>query len=337
MANRRAQALAGAALGSMGLGAIVWALLREDEPQSESSPSAPAGSPPLDQRPGDSAALDRNIVLLLDRTLPGTIKSYDLLREWVIKDSAGVALTARRYQAAYASWLTEQVESGRLDAARAQQARDILNGLGLAAPIVGAAAQVVGTAVNAAASVPGIGSVITGVYKILQMFVEAAANSARAGKNLFSAPLLQASQPIFTGYKDGNYYCWDIPVWSFTAPMWVYQFKAASTAAAQQAWAPVFAAFERLATERPFGLSVGRAMIENGGSYSYSFNIRGTNDLSAAAVARQEVRTFEVWNPADISPTGPRGFDPANPWAWKVPGARASIYDQGLPPGAPPP
>lgn len=341
MAARRAQAIAGAALGSMGLGAILWALLRKDEPTGASvgggpPPSAaPAAPPQPAPRPADTAELDRNIVLLLDRTLPGTVKSYDLLRTWILRDPAAVATSARRYQAAYESWLNDQVRLGLLQADRAKQSKDILDGLGLATPLVGAAATAVGSLVSATASIPGIGSIIQGLYQIAKQFVDAAAAAAKEGKSLFAGGAVAGGPPVFTGYKDGGYYCWDIPVWSFTAPMWIYEFNLASTPAARSAWAPVFEAFERLATERPFGPPVTRVRVENGGSYAYEFNIRGTGDVSPAAAARSEVRSFEVWNPADITPTGPRGFDPANPWAWKRPGLKASVFDAVTPPGAP--
>lgn len=332
MAAQRGQRVAGLVIGSLGLGVLIVAATRRRDtvaapsaaPTEHPAPSILAAEAPRSSSPSPIEQLDRDIVRILDRSLPGSAASYDLLRQWLPRDPVGVAETARLYQRAYAAWLSEQVRLGRIEASRAQDAQRILGGLNIAGQLTAAAAQVGGAALNAAAGVPGIGAVIKGVYDIVQQFVQAAAAAAAAGKGLFDSGVVPGGEPIFTGFKDGAYYFWDIPVWSFTAPMWITEFKLAGGGSAPPA---VFAAFERLATSKPFGLPVPRVRIENSGGYSYEFNIKGDGDVSPAAVGRREVRSFEVWNPADITPTGPRGFDPANPWDWKVPGARSSVFD----------
>lgn len=355
MRSRRAQAYAGIALGSLGLGTILWALRRKDPPAAEGfgspadrarlPPSDSAGAPAPNGAEGGSAALDRNIVLLLDRTVPGTLQSFDLLREWVIKDGAAVAGTARIYQQRYAAWLGEQVQQGLISQGRAKEASGILDGLGLASTVVSAAATAVGSAVSSFAGIPGVGAIIQGLYNIVKIFGEAAAEAARQGKSLFSpSRITVAGAPIFSGWKDSSYYCWDVPVWSFTSPMWLSLFRASG---ASPAFEPLWQSFLALATTLPFGPRVARVELQNDGSYFYKFNIRGNGDLSAEAESRREIRGFQVWNPADISPSGPRGFDPANPLAWKRPGMKASVFDPvpasfseppgSLPAGAPPP
>lgn len=60
--------------------------------------------------------------------------------------------------------------------------------------------------------------------------------------------------------------------------------------------------------------------------YSYLFNPTNPGDLSEAAKALNRVYGMTVYQPEDITPTGPRGFDPQSPLAWRVPGERRSRY-----------
>ena len=329
MSSQRTQLVGGIVLGSIGMGLAIYGATRSRSPQqNDDMPGGQPAHPVVPAEPLPSAAqteaFDRDLVSILDRSLPGSAASYDLLRYWLQRDSGAVAETSRRYQGAYSQWLAEQARLGRIAADRAAAARDILNGLNISGQLTSAGAQLVGAGVNAVAGIPGVGAVIKGVYDIVQQFVEAAAAAAKEGKGLFDPGVVSGGEPIFSGFKDGNFYFWDIPVWSFTAPMWVTEFKLAGGGAAPPA---MFAAFLTLATRRPFGLPVARVRIESSGGYFYQFNLKGDGDVSDAAIQRREVRGFEVWNPDDITPLGPRGFDPAHPWAWKRPGARSSVFD----------
>lgn len=156
------------------------------------------------------------------------------------------------------------------------------------------------------------------------MFVQLDAEAKNSGKSLFASNWIAGGEPVFTGYRAGCFFFQDVPVLSLAGPIWAAQFAATADAVRKGQ----IASLVLLCGARPFGYDpVQEVTIQLDGALSYQFNRRGNNDLSPAAIARQEVSGFDVWNPADITPTGPRGFDPANPWSWKVPGKKMSVFD----------
>lgn len=62
--------------------------------------------------------------------------------------------------------------------------------------------------------------------------------------------------------------------------------------------------------------------------YTYLFNPYRPGDLSQTERDLEHVKGLQVYSPDDITPTGPRGFDPQQPRAWKVPGERRAKLDQ---------
>jgi len=67
--------------------------------------------------------------------------------------------------------------------------------------------------------------------------------------------------------------------------------------------------------------------VQPDGSFFYTFNKSGNGDLSSAARDLRQVFGLEVWNPADITPTGPRGFNPLAPRAWIAAGQKSNVLD----------
>ena len=294
---------------------------------------APAAAPVEADRAAVTAEFDRGIVAGLDGTLHGTLESYDFLRSWTLARPAEVVQSLKRYQAAYSDWLDARAAAGKLSQKQAQDAKAILLGLDTANKIEGGVVmalditnKVLDAAGDAVAAIPAIGSVIKGVYQVVQMFIKAAAEAASEGRSLFGTPARAGGEPTFSGYRDGNFYFQDLPVWSFTSPMWITEF---TIAGGSQAWQPMIQGFKLLAMGQPLGypLTIAPVTIENDGSFSYRFNLVRPGDLGDEAIARQEVRGVTVWNPADITATGPRGFDPLDPWSWKQPGMKLSRLD----------
>ena len=61
--------------------------------------------------------------------------------------------------------------------------------------------------------------------------------------------------------------------------------------------------------------------------YTYLFNPYRPGDLSQDERNLEHVKGLQVYSPLDITPRGPRGFDPKAPLAWKVPGERRAKLD----------
>ena len=331
---RRALASAGGA--APGTGSV-------PQPQAQTadaSPATPSVAPEASRGAVVTAEFDRWVVAGLDGTLHGTLESYDFLRSWTLARPAEVVQSLKRYQAAYSDWLDARAAAGSLSQKQAEDAKAVLLGLDTANKIEGGVVmaldvtnKLLDAAGDAVAAIPAIGSVIKGVYQVVQMFVAAAAQAAKEGHPLYGSYVTLGGDPLFSGFRDGNFYFQDIPVWAFTAPMWITEF---TIAGGSQAWQPMIQGFKQLAMGGPLGypLTIAPVTIENDGSYSYRFNLVRPGELGADAIARQEVRGVTVWNPADITATGPRGFDPLDPWSWKQPGMKLSRLDY-TDPGSP--
>ena len=301
-----------------------------------SAGAAPSSQPAAHDQSNDAAVtaeFDRGIVAGLDGTLHGTLESYDFLRSWTLARPAEVVQSLKRYQASYSDWLDARAAAGRLSQKQAQDAKAILLGLDTANKIEGGVVmalditnKVLDAAGDAVAAIPAIGSVVKGVYQIVQMFVQAAAQAKDEGHDLYGTYITLGGHPLFSGFRDGNFFFQDLPVWAFTVPMWITEF---TIAGGSQAWQPMIQGFKLLCMGQPLGypLTIAPVTIENDGSFSYRFNLVRPGDLGDEAIARQEVRGVTVWNPADITATGPRGFDPLDPWSWKQPGMKLSRLD----------
>lgn len=313
-------ALVGAST-AFSIGLAVW-LRRPDN-----APSSPA-PPPTPGPPGDGQAtadLDRAVVATLDQTLPGTLRSYDLIRQSVIKDPEAVQASSVAYKSAFDLWLQERVTAGQIRQQYAQDAKDILNSFQAGARAVEVASPVV-TAAGSAAGIPGLGAVIQGVWKIATLFEQIFVDAAKEGRSPWRGQV-SSGEPIFTGFRDGVFWCWDTPVWSFTAPMWISVFVTA--AGGPGGFDAVFKAFDRLATAYPFGYAVSPVTIQSDGTYTYRFSLSGTlgGPSVDGAPPGDSTRQVDVYNPADITASGPRGYDPADPLGWKVPGQKLAKRD----------
>lgn len=164
-------------------------------------------------------------------------------------------------------------------------------------------------------AIPIVGQVIYGLWSIGKSFADAWVSATMNGDQLFASNWKPAGQPIFTGWvadgSIGDYFLRDIPVFSLSANSEIVPYIKYSTI-----YELPMMALSRLTEVFPYGAPVPKVEIKDTGEMYYSFNTDGNNDLSDSAVASGKVYGVSVWNPLDISPTGPRGFDPKNPRAW---------------------
>lgn len=178
---------------------------------------------------------------------------------------------------------------------------------------------------TAAALTSAAGALAANIPTIGPLIAVAAQLFALLFKELgYGAFLLSTEGRIFTGWKARSYFFKDVPVFG---PAWDKLRSELEPLSTRGNPAPLNA-LESLALTFPFGPPVEEVQVSDTGDYFYLFNPTNPGDLSATARAEKKVFGMVVFSPADITERGPRGFDPAKPLAWKVPGERASIYDR---------
>ncbi len=135
----------------------------------------------------------------------------------------------------------------------------------------------------------------------------------------------------FTGWRANSYHFRDIPIYGPEANRF---WEICQSVVLRQ---EQLEALKRLVAAYPNGPGPDEVKVSFVGDYDYLFNPTKPGDLSQGE--RDALRVFgqQVYSPADVTLRGPRGFDPKNPRAWKVPGEAASIYDRvvKLEPGVP--
>lgn len=279
-------------------------------------------SPPIDE---ERRILERKLEYInaalagVSTQLPGVKESVQVMADWIERDPAAVAQVVARFRSTSERFGAAASQAASAAAARFAQAKGILDGL-----------QTADTAMQVVSKIPLIGQIVAGIYQVARPFVAAAADAKAAGNDLFAANWSPAGKQLFTGWigdgsgnpGSGDYYIQDVPILSFGSPIMVVPFLEYSIE-----YLPIMNAFVRLTISRPLAIDAMQVTIDADGYY-YAFNANGNNDLSAEAVSRQEVYAMTVWNPADISRTGPRGFDRKNPRGW-LEAARAEALQQG--------
>lgn len=135
--------------------------------------------------------------------------------------------------------------------------------------------------------------------------------------------LVSADQREFTGWRSDCWWFRDIPIYGPEASrFWgelVHFF--ALREEQQKAMARLIAAY-------PNGPGPVQVEVTPQGDFDFMFNPSRPGDLSQAERDANRVFGMQVYAPQDVTLLGPRGFDPAKPLSWKVPGERASIYDR---------
>lgn len=301
-------------LAAVGSGLAAVAANRKDE--SPGGAQLP-GPPPADAQANTGLELDNQILLLVEQQVPGVTASVLELRAAITAQPQLTRAVLQRYGETARTLADALLAERQLAASARAEAQGVLDKL--------AQADLAFTIIS---YIPIVGSIIQGCYKIARMFGEAYAKEVAEGHGFISSNP-QTGIPYFFGWLasadgSGDYWALNLPVLSFLAPIQCAQYLDAEG----EIYGPQLRLLTQLCQSRPFGLNVPMVTMTQTGQYTYKFNYRGNNDLSQAASDAGEVYYVDVWEVDDISPTGPRGFDRANPRAWY---ARAQAEALGLP------
>lgn len=179
----------------------------------------------------------------------------------------------------------------------------------------------------AAAATSTVGAVLAAIPTIGQILALAAQLFALMFKQAgYGAFIPRTDTGLFTGWKEDCYFFREVPIYGPA----IEQLKDKIEPIAIRGDNRQLDAFVTLCQAFPQGPPVAVVSVSDVGDYEYRFNVTKPGDLSEEAKAAEQIRWMQVYSPADITPRGPRGFDPANPWGWKVPGERASAYDRAV-------
>lgn len=333
--NRKTQIALTLLFGAAGVaafGGIAFAATRPKELAGGSPPAIPPPQPvPLpiqpgiqvDRSPADAPITDEqrrqaedDIVLrTLDKIAPGARAATLELRREIETDPLRTKAVLTRY-AKVATALAELLAGVRV---LAQQ--NLLEAKGIYNKI-----EQADLFFNIINIIPVIGSVISGLYRIARPFAIGAAQAAADGHSEWgSNPMpgeayffgwLMAPDPNTGGspplIPPGDYWALNLPVLSSTAALQGAQYLAATG----EVYGAALRSLVRLCTAYPWGINLPRIDIGADGMYRYLFNATGNNDLSDAANQAGHVFNVEVWSVDDITPKGPREFDPKTPRAW---------------------
>ena len=179
----------------------------------------------------------------------------------------------------------------------------------------------------AAAATSAVGALLSKVPTIgpiLAIFAQLLAAMFKAGG--YGAFIPRTDTGLFTGWRDDCYYFREVPIYGPA----IDQLRDKIAPLVVKGAEAQLDALVTLCKALPNGPEVPEVSIYDTGDFEYRFNFDSPGDLSDAAKAAEKIRRMQVYSPADITPKGPRGFDPQNPWAWKVPGERASVYDRAI-------
>lgn len=179
----------------------------------------------------------------------------------------------------------------------------------------GGTAAVLTTTIGAAsAAIPVVGQIIAAAAAIFAlMFRELG----------FGAFLQSLDGQIFTGWRRNTYAFKEVPIYG---PRFA-QLRPAIEPISTRGNPLPLDALQELAKAYPYGPPVEEVLISDTGDYRYLFNPSDPGNLSQEARDANKVFGQVVYSPADITPTGPRGFNPADPLGWKVPGQRRAKLD----------
>ncbi len=180
--------------------------------------------------------------------------------------------------------------------------------------VAAAATSAIGAA---AAYVPVIGQILAVFAQLLALMFKTIG---------YGAFIPRTDTGLFTGWRDDCYYFREVPIYGPA----IEQLRDKIAPLVVKGAEVQLDALVTLCKALPSGPPVPEVSIYDTGDYEYRFNFDSPGDLSESAKAAEKIRRMQVYSPADITPKGPRGFDPQNPWAWKVPGERASVYDRAV-------
>lgn len=187
-----------------------------------------------------------------------------------------------------------------------------------------ALAAALSVASAAANSIPVAGQAVSAVLAITALIVK----FLPAG-----AWIAEVGGRDFTGWRAGSYFYHDVPIYGPKAELMLNALPHEYLGDKGKSLEALRKLIERwpVGPDWPVEISVfATGNDDTYFDYFYLFNPGQPGNLSQTARSRHEVFGMNVYSTADITPTGPRGFDPAQPLAWKIPGQRASKYDQAI-------
>lgn len=320
-----------AILGLLGFGGLVAAVTRKHAQPSLPSDGAPRinpadiGKPPVQYDPGvgtgyvpgperppgaqepTTVEAYEQAVTGIDLANPGVKESIARLRLAILEQPEKTQATVRRFAATAKAFQGEIDRRRLIELENAEKARTTLAGIETADAVF-----------SEVKKIPYVGEIINGVYQVARPFAVAKAKADANGDDLFSSNWKAGGEPNFTGWQSsitgesGDYFLKSVPILSFAAPIMVYPFISYS-----ESYTPPMQCLLRLTKIYPFGPPVGKVSITDSGQFNYQFNPWVVGDISQAEIDAQHVFSVDVWNPLDISPTGPRNFDRKNPRAWR--------------------
>lgn len=179
-------------------------------------------------------------------------------------------------------------------------------------------AAVLGAAAAAAQSIPVAGNAVGLLLGALAVLVKYLPQGAWL-------PRIEASD--FTGWKEDTFWYHDVPIYAPVADSMLKGMPHPYLGDNSQTYDGLrrLIAYFPNGPDFPVVISVrGQGGDDSYYEYEYSFNFDRPGDLSKSEREAEHLRTMQVWQPEDITPSGPRGFDPSDPWSWKEPGQRRS-------------
>lgn len=294
-------ALGGATLA---VGGLVYLATREEESPTPAPPllDGNTGIVPPHLR-GDSSAPAEQPGPALGPPLPGdpTVEQVQIATDNFLRAQE----TWKRYLSDLAAGMGVQEDELTKAKIGLGAAGTLLTVASTIAAKVAAGAATAGAAAN---SVPLVGQVVAAVSAVIA-FVAQWCNVFLQPQGLLASEIrrgvrLRIRPPEITGWKDGTYFCFDVPIFGPKVDEYAEQL---SPKIRNGVWGEQWAALYRLAKAYPYGPPVPRVEVLGDGVYQYEWNIRGTNDRGTEAQQRGELRIAQTTKPTEITPFGPTG------------------------------
>lgn len=216
---------------------------------------------------------------------------------------------------AWNAYLADLAAGLKVDVAQLQEAKGTLKTVATitstVASVAGVAAKIVAgasTAAAAANAVPIVGQVAAAVA-LLIAYVAKVVDIWYSPRGLLKSELdkgvnIRQRPPEVTGWRDGTYFLFDVPVFGPEAESF---FAKVNPQITQGIWRDQVASLLRLTKAFPYGPDVARVDVTSDGVFQYTYNRLGNNDQSFAAQQRNEVYMGTTRDPAEITPFGPTG------------------------------
>lgn len=293
--------------GALATGAVLFIRSR-DEQTPQPLLDGNTGIVPPHLRGGDAAPADGSTAIAPPAAAPQAPLPGDPTVEQV-RIATDAFLRANERWKAYLQDLAAGMN------VQAEQLTNAKIGLGTVGTLLTAATTVAGklaagaaTAGAAANAAPLVGQVAAAVA-LLIAYVAQWCNVFLQPQGLLASEIrrgvrLRVRPPEVTGWKDGTYFCFDVPVFGPKIDEYAEQL---SPQIRNGVWGEQWASLYRLAKAYPYGPPVPWVEVLGDGTFQYEWNVRGTNDRGADAQQRGDLRIAQTKNTAEITPFGLTG------------------------------